>query len=75
MLYFSTRGGSPAVSSAQAVVDGLAPDGGLYIMAASEIPQLDLNALRDLDYPALSAQVLSALMPDFSGDEALPRRR
>ena len=36
MLYFSTRGGSPAVSSAQAVVDGLAPDGGLYIMAASD---------------------------------------
>ena len=75
MQYFSTRGTSPAVSSAQAVVDGLAPDGGLYIMAPSEIPQLDLAALRDLDYPALSAAVLSALMPDFSGDEALTLTR
>lgn len=30
MKYISTRGASPAVSSAQAIVNGLAPDGGLY---------------------------------------------
>ncbi len=70
MLYRSTRGSAPAVSSAQAVVDGLAPDGGLYIMAPSEIPKLDWRALLDLDYPALAARILSALLPDFSGDEA-----
>ena len=75
MQYFSTRGGSPAVSSAQAVVEGLAPDGGLYILAPSEIPQLDLSALRDLDYPALSAKIVSALMPDFSAQEALTLTR
>ena len=41
MLYSSTRGGTPAVSSAQAVVDGLAPDGGLYVMAPDALPKLD----------------------------------
>ena len=41
MLYTSTRGASPKVSSARAIVDGLAPDGGLYTMAPNEIPRLD----------------------------------
>ena len=70
MLYSSTRGGSPAVSSAQAVVDGLAPDGGLYVMAPGELPKLDWRALRDLEYPALAARILSALLPDFPVEEA-----
>ena len=70
MLYSSTRGGSPAVSSAQAIVDGLAPDGGLYVMAPGEIPKLDWRALKDLEYPALAARILAALLPDFGIEEA-----
>ena len=70
MLYTSTRGGAPAVSSARAIVDGLAPDGGLYTMSPGEIPKLDWRALQDLDYPSLAAKVLSALLPDFSEAEA-----
>ena len=31
MEYFSTRGASAGVSGAQAVLTGLAPDGGLYL--------------------------------------------
>ena len=31
MLYHSTRNGSVKVDSAQAVLSGLAPDGGLYV--------------------------------------------
>ena len=71
MKYFSTRGGSPAVSSARAVVDGLAPDGGLYTMAPDSIPQLDIKALQSLDYYSLAARIVSALLPDFSEPEAL----
>ena len=70
MLYSSTRGSSPAVSSAQAVVDGLAPDGGLYVMAPGELPKLDWRALKDLEYSALAARILSALLPDFPVAEA-----
>ena len=69
MLFTSTRGGAPAVSSAQAIVDGLAPDGGLYTMAPDAIPQLDWHALLDLDYPSLAAKVISSLLPDFSEAE------
>ena len=39
MDYISTRGLSPAVDSAQAVLSGLAPDGGLYMPEA--IPAFD----------------------------------
>ena len=70
MLYSSTRGVAPAVSSAQAIVDGLAPDGGLYVMAPDALPKLDWRALKDLEYPALAARILAALLPDFSVEEA-----
>ena len=70
MLYQSTRGGAPAVSSARAVVDGLAPDGGLYVMAPDAIPQLDWRAMLALDYNSIAAKVLSALLPDFNESEA-----
>ena len=70
MLYQSTRGGAPAVSSARAVVDGLAPDGGLYVMAPDAIPKLDWRAMLALDYNSIAAKVLSALLPDFNEAEA-----
>jgi len=70
MLYHSTRGGAPAVSSARAIVDGLAPDGGLYVMSPEEIPALDWAGLMTLDYSSLAAKVISALLPDFDEAEA-----
>ncbi|MBQ7692698.1 MAG: threonine synthase [Oscillospiraceae bacterium] len=70
MLYQSTRGGAPAVSSARAIVDGLAPDGGLYTMAPGEIPKLDWRDFLASDYTALAARVVSALLPDFPEAEA-----
>ncbi|MBQ1235949.1 MAG: threonine synthase [Oscillospiraceae bacterium] len=69
MKYYSTRGGE-AVSSAKAVVEGLAPDGGLYTMAPDAIPHMDINELSALDYYSLAAKIVSALLPDFSEGEA-----
>ena len=70
MNYISTRGGA-AVSSAKAIVEGLAPDGGLYTMAPGAIPHMDINELFALDYYALAAKIIAALLPDFSEKEAL----
>ena len=70
MKYISTRGASPAVSSARAVVDGLAPDGGLYTMSPSDMPKLDWRRLISMDYYSMAAEIISALLPDFSRDEA-----
>ena len=70
MNYISTRGGAEAVSSAKAIVDGLAPDGGLYTMERSAIPHVDINELSGFDYYALAGRIVSLLLPDFSESEA-----
>ncbi len=70
MLYNSTRSISSPVSSARAILDGLAPDGGLYTMAPHSIPKLDWGRFMDLDYNSLAAQIISSLLSDFSETKA-----
>ncbi|HRW60803.1 MAG TPA: pyridoxal-phosphate dependent enzyme, partial [Defluviicoccus sp.] len=57
MRYISTRGGAQALAFDDAVLAGLAPDGGLYLPATW--PVLDLAALAGLDYAHLTAAVLA----------------
>ena len=45
MDYISTRGGRP-VSAAQAIVSGLAPDGGLYV--PQSLPSFSLDEIASL---------------------------
>ena len=42
MIYQSTRGSEKKVNSAQAVLNGLADDGGLYMM--EKLPEFDAKA-------------------------------
>lgn len=69
MRFVSTRGGSPPVSFRQAVMAGLAPDGGLYLPA--ELPRLPdevLDAARDCQLAETAARVAAP----FVGDELPP---
>ena len=52
MLYHSTRNPSLTASSAQAVLEGLAPDGGLYI--PSRLPAFDWKACLAGDSQAMA---------------------
>lgn len=72
MDYISTRGQSPAVDSAQAVLSGLAPDGGLYMPGA--IPAFDWQHCLALSAQQMSAAILSALLPDIPNMDALVKR-
>ena len=72
MDYISTRGQSPAVDSAQAVLSGLAPDGGLYMPRA--IPAFDWQHCLTLSAQQMSAAILSALLLDIPNMEALVKR-
>lgn len=57
MRYVSTRGQAPVLGFADVLLAGLANDGGLYVPERwPELPPLD--ELRDLDYPALAAEVM-----------------
>ena len=72
MDYISTRGQSPAVDSAQAVLSGLAPDGGLYM--PGDIPAFDWQHCLALSAQQMSAAILSALLPDIPNMDALVKR-
>ena len=63
MRFISTRGQSAAASAPEAVLRGLAPDGGLYL--PDTLPRLDWAALPEA-YPALAAAVFQALLPGFA---------
>ena len=58
MDYISTRGMSPAVDSAQAVLNGLAPDGGLYV--PKSIPAFDWQGCLQKSSQGMSEMILSA---------------
>ena len=69
MLYHSTRSDFPAVDSAQAVLEGLAPDGGLYM--PENLPGFDWKACLQGSSMEMSAMILSALLPDIPNMEQL----
>jgi len=72
MLYHSTRSDLHAVDSAQAVLEGLAPDGGLYMPKA--LPAFDWKACLSGSSMDMSTQILSALLPDIPNMETLVQK-
>ena len=69
MQYQSTRDKNLKASSAQAILNGLAPDGGLYTMPSFDEARFDYRDVLDLDTFSMSAKILSKLLPDFSEQE------
>ena len=62
MLYHSTRSREHTVDSAQAVLNGLAPDGGLYVPEA--LPAVDVAACLQEDTMAMATRLIGAMLPD-----------
>ena len=61
MKYISTRGNNQNMTSAQAIIAGLAKDGGLFV--PESIPQVDMEfiqSLSDLSYQQRAVKVLSS---------------
>ncbi|MAT83522.1 MAG: threonine synthase [Gammaproteobacteria bacterium] len=69
MQYVSTRGQTPPMSFQDAVVTGLAPDGGLLLPA--EIPDVRdrLDAWRDLGFVDLAVELLPLFVDDIDRDD------
>ena len=72
MLYHSTRSEAHFVDSAEAVLEGLAPDGGLYM--PESIPAFDWQACLRGSSTEMSAKILAALLPDIPDMDTLVRR-
>ncbi len=70
MLYISTRGNSPAVPSAEAIKQGIAPDGGLYVPTDQvTLSNPDLEKLTSLSYTERAAFILQHFLTDFTSAE------
>ena len=72
MIYHSTRSHAHTADSAQAVLTGLAPDGGLYW--PEKLPEFDVNACLAGDTFSMAERILSALLPEIPNMGQLVRR-
>jgi len=72
MHYQSTRGYAPVVDSAQAVLTGLAPDGGLYL--PQTLPAFDWRKCVASDTLTQAAQILRSFLPDIPDMDTLVGR-
>ncbi len=72
MNYISTRNAALTVDSAQAVLNGLAPDGGLYVPRC--LPAMDVEACLKEDTMAQAARIIGALLPDIPDMPRLVRQ-
>ncbi|WP_116599672.1 threonine synthase [Primorskyibacter marinus] len=70
MKYISTRGSAPALTFEEAMLSGLARDGGLYV--PESIPQMsaaDIRALNGLPYEEIAFRVMRPFVGDTFSDE------
>lgn len=69
ILYTSTRSNREKITSAQAIVKGIALDGGLYV--PENIPSIDMpfSELVKMDYRQLAFYVMSKFLTDFTSEE------
>ena len=69
MSFFSSRGGS-CVTASQAILQGLAPNGGLYVPAMfPTVSGADLAVMGSMSYPQRAALILRQYLEDFSPAE------
>ncbi len=69
MLYVSTRNAEEKVTASQAVLKGLAENGGLFV--PEEIPKLDVtvDALADMTYQETAYEVMKLFLTDYTEEE------
>ncbi len=69
ILYGSTRRNDKKVTASQAILQGLAPDGGLFV--PDHIPALDrtIEEISKMDYRQTAYEVMKLFLTDFTEEE------
>ena len=69
LLYKSTRNSEKTVTASEAILKGLADDGGLFVPVS--IPKLDvtLDELKDMSYQETAFAVMKQFLTDFTEEE------
>lgn len=71
LYYRSTRGSGEDLNSLEAIVKGIADDGGLFVPSKIEKLDKDLSELSKMSYQELAYYVINKFFPDFTKDELL----
>lgn len=69
LLYQSTRDANEVVTASQAILKGLANNGGLFV--PKQLPKLDisLEVLASMDYQKIAYEVMKLFLTDFTEEE------
>ncbi len=69
VFYSSTRGDKDRIKASEAILRGLAPDGGLYV--PDHIPHLEktMREISELSYQETAYEVMKLLLSDFTKEE------
>ncbi|MDO5038032.1 MAG: threonine synthase [Tissierellia bacterium] len=73
MKFISTRGKDFANSSQEAVLRGLARDGGLYV--PQDLPKFEMGKLAGKSYAEMAAYIIGLILDDFEGEDLLEMAR
>ena len=71
MQYQSTRDKNLKASSAQAILNGLAPDGGLYTMPSFDEVKFDYTTVLNMDTMSMSTKSCTSSSMRWSGLSAV----
>ena len=67
--YISTRDEKHSVNSKQAILNGISPDGGLYVWPELDQVQIDLEKICSQNYLENAEYILSFLLHDYTPEE------
>ena len=69
LLYKSTRDAEKTVTASQAILKGLADDGGLFVPVSIPKLQVSLGELKEMTYQEIAYTVMKEFMTDFTEEE------
>jgi len=69
ILYRSTRSNCEPIQASQAIVKGLAEDGGLFVPTQIPMLEMDLRDLAQMDYRQVAYEVMKLFFTDFTEEE------
>ncbi len=68
-LFHSTRSATNQITAKQAIRQGIASDGGLFVTDSLGAQKIDIASLPGKTYQEIAREVLSILLPDFTAEE------
>ena len=69
IMYKSTRSNSDKVTASQAILKGLADDGGLFVPDSIPALEVPLEKLADMTYQETAYEVMKLMLDDFTEEE------